>query len=103
MAVPSVRRTRPPAPPPQTVQCGQPFEEVRGSNGYPLESYFESRRRKLLRRGFDPARCGKGATWEVDGRAYCAVHAGIAALRILEGGGRATASEPPSDTPSDDD
>lgn len=93
MTDPVVRRTRSPVPAPTGHQCQQPFLPVQTANGYPLESYFRSRAAKLVRRGFDPAFCGKASSWEVEGRRYCGVHAGIVALEILEKRGQAASTE----------
>lgn len=85
------RRTRHPQP--ETPQCEEPFTERQGSDGFPLQSWFDQREAKMLRRGYDPARCSRSSSWTVGGRDYCSIHAGAAALRVLETNGMANRRE----------
>lgn len=62
------------------VQCSSTIEAMTSPV---TQFYTEYRQAKAKRRGYDLERCQKSAKYKIDGKDYCAFHAGIEALRIL--------------------
>lgn len=62
------------------VQCCSTINDMTS----PVSQFYtDYRKAKAQRRGYDLERCQKSAKYKIDGKSYCAFHAGIEALQIL--------------------
>lgn len=63
-------------------QCDHSHDEAALNDHY---RQYRRKRMSKLNPTFDPTRCGRKASYEIDGKFYCSTHAGQEALRILCG------------------
>lgn len=66
---------------PQPPQCSAKLAYIENAEPEEARELMEIRRcSKSIRRHPDPTCCSRGATVEIDGKPYCATHAGAIAL-----------------------